>query len=232
MQGTPGDVVVTESTSGLLIEDLMIEGWDDYFTGEETLSAKIGSFTEGLLTSPPLPNGFASINGRVTELEQSGTLTLTYLYQVVGDFTLDDAVTADDIDRLRDLVRDNDLAGDLNNDQQLDESDVDVLVTDILGSVYGDSNLSGTFDSSDLVAVFRAAQYEDDVVGNSTWATGDWDGNGEFDSSDLVFVFEKATYTAAATPAVVPELNAGLLGLVGVGCMLWNRRLFRTDAGR
>ena len=227
LQGTPGDVVVTDSTSGLLNASLMIEGWNDYFIGEETLNAKIGSFTEGLLTSPPLPNGSASINGRITDLEQTGTLELTYLYQVVGDFTLDDEVDSSDIDRLYELVQANDSAGDLNNDQVVDEADVDTLLSDILGSVYGDSNLDGAFDSSDLVAVFRAAEYEDSVARNSTWATGDWDGDGDFGSSDLVFVFQKATYTAAARPAAVPEPCAGLLALVGMGIAIANCRAWR-----
>ena len=38
----------------------------------------------------------------------------------------------------------------------------------------GDSNGDGVFDSSDLILVFEAAEYEDDIEGNSTFEEGDW----------------------------------------------------------
>ena len=64
--------------------------------------------------------------------------------------------------------------------------------------VLGDSNRDGVFDSSDLVAVFTAGEYEDDVAGNSTFEEGDWNGDGDFDSSDLVAAFQAGTYQSAA----------------------------------
>ena len=63
----------------------------------------------------------------------------------------------------------------------------------------GDSNLDGKFDSSDLVAVFSAGEYEDGIDGNSEWAEGDWNNDGDFDSSDLVLAFQSGNYVAAAT---------------------------------
>jgi len=33
-------------------------------------------------------------------------------------------------------------------------------------------------------------EYEDDLVGNSTWEEGDWNADGEFDTSDLVLAFQ------------------------------------------
>ena len=88
---------------------------------------------------------------------------------------------------------------DLTDDGATDRADIDHLVENVLGTVYGDSNLDGIFDSSDLVNVFQSAEYEDDITGNSTWAEGDWDGDGDFTTADLVFVFQKATYSRAAT---------------------------------
>jgi ELWxxDGT repeat protein len=64
----------------------------------------------------------------------------------------------------------------------------------------GDSNNDGKFNSSDLVKVFVANEYEDVIVGNSTFEEGDWNGDGDFDSSDLVYVFQLRTYVAAAKP--------------------------------
>ena len=62
----------------------------------------------------------------------------------------------------------------------------------------GDSNRDGVFNSSDLVFVFQAGEYEDRIAGNSTYEEGDWNGDGEFDSSDLVFAFQAGTYSANA----------------------------------
>jgi hypothetical protein len=72
--------------------------------------------------------------------------------------------------------------------------------------VIGDSNGDGVFDSADLVLIFGAGEYEDDIVGNSTWEEGDWNEDGDFDSSDLVFAFQAATYVSEdAQPAANVE---------------------------
>jgi hypothetical protein len=63
-------------------------------------------------------------------------------------------------------------------------------------AVPGDSNHDGVFSSSDLVLVFMAGEYEDNIQSNSTFETGDWDGDGEFTTSDLVFVFAAGSYVA------------------------------------
>lgn len=62
----------------------------------------------------------------------------------------------------------------------------------------GDSNHDGIFNSSDLVLVFQAGEYEDGINGNSTFEEGDWDGNGDFDTRDFVFAFQAGHYVAAA----------------------------------
>ncbi|MFC1757753.1 tandem-95 repeat protein [Planctomycetota bacterium] len=54
----------------------------------------------------------------------------------------------------------------------------------------GDSNLDGEFNSQDLVLVLQVGEYEDDIVGNSSWAEGDWDCSGDFDSEDLILAFQ------------------------------------------
>ena len=67
-----------------------------------------------------------------------------------------------------------------------------------VADIPGDSNRDGVFDSSDLVQVFAAGEYEDGVAQNSTWEEGDWTGDSEFDSSDLVLAFQAGQYQAAA----------------------------------
>jgi hypothetical protein len=64
----------------------------------------------------------------------------------------------------------------------------------------GDANGDGQFDSTDLVLIFQAGEYEDAIAGNSTWSEGDWTCDGDFDTSDLVAAFQSGNYelTAAA----------------------------------
>jgi hypothetical protein len=83
---------------------------------------------------------------------------------------------------------------DLTGDGAVDQSDVNMLVRDILKTEFGDANLDGEFNSSDLVNVFQRGQYEDEILGNSSWADGDWNGDGEFDSADFVTVFQAGGY--------------------------------------
>jgi hypothetical protein len=74
----------------------------------------------------------------------------------------------------------------------------------------GDANDDGIFDSSDLVAVFQAGEYEDGIPQNSTFAEGDWNGDREFDSGDLVLAFQAGTYVSAAQPAAVAGMGSAL----------------------
>jgi hypothetical protein len=61
----------------------------------------------------------------------------------------------------------------------------------------GDSNLDGIVNSSDLVLVFQAGEYEDLIVSNSTFEEGDWNGDGDFTTSDLVLLMQLGVFVAA-----------------------------------
>ena len=86
---------------------------------------------------------------------------------------------------------------------------------------YGDSNRDGKFNSSDLVTVFAAGEYEDDIAGNSYWTEGDWNSDGDFDTADLVVAFAGGRYEQEAVIKAVPEpssfalLALSLLALLG-----------------
>ena len=64
--------------------------------------------------------------------------------------------------------------------------------------VVGDSNFDGVFDSSDIVLVMQAGEYEDATPNNSTFAEGDWNGDGDFTTSDFVTAFAAGTYVDVA----------------------------------
>ena len=77
-----------------------------------------------------------------------------------------------------------------------DEAEVDIP---------GDANRDGVFNSTDLVQVFQAGEYEDGIAGNSTWEDGDWDNDQEFTTTDLVVAFQAGWYVAAASPVLIPK---------------------------
>jgi hypothetical protein len=89
----------------------------------------------------------------------------------------------------------------------------------------GDVNEDGRFDSSDLVIVFQSAEYEDEIVQNSTYNDGDWDGDFEFTSSDLVLAMQSGIYEGelAATPSADARLRDSIFVAMG--------RVQRQDTG-
>ncbi|MCA9149585.1 MAG: hypothetical protein KDA92_09815 [Planctomycetales bacterium] len=120
-------------------------------------------------------------------------------------------------------------AMDLNADGNVDTLDRDYWVHDLMNLYYGDSNLDGVFDTSDLVLVLQAGQFEDDVVGNATWATGDWSGDLEFSTSDLITAFQDGGFEQGPRSAVaaVPEPASITLALFA-GMLLLNQRRARV----
>lgn len=78
-----------------------------------------------------------------------------------------------------------------------------------LGPIIGDANLDGVFNSTDLVLVWQAGEYEDTIPGNSTWAEGDWNGDGDFNTSDIIKAFQCGSYVngAAAMEADWEEIS-------------------------
>ncbi len=67
-----------------------------------------------------------------------------------------------------------------------------------VSTVSGDANCDGKFNSSDLVQIMQAGEYEDDVSShfehNSTWSEGDFDGDGDFTTRDLVHALQNSVY--------------------------------------
>jgi hypothetical protein len=140
--------------------------------------------------------------------------------ELEGDFNRNGVLDAADLD----LMADARLSGsysaelDLDGDGFIGVDDRSIWLRDLKNTWVGDSDLNGVFDSADFVAVFQAGQYEDAIAGNSTWATGDWDGDKEFTSSDFVFAFVDGGYEQGprAAVAAVPEPSSWLLALFGL----------------
>ena len=131
-----------------------------------------------------------------------------------GDFDGDSDVDANDIDLLCHALRKHQpiAGGDLDSNGAMDPDDFRFLVKENLATNVGDANLDTLFNSSDLVLIFQAGQYEDSETENSGWATGDWNCDGEFDSSDLVVAFRDGSYAQANAVRGKPQhLGAAIL---------------------
>lgn len=149
----------------------------------------------------------------------------------LGDFNGNTILDVDDIDRLSSEVRagTNNSFFDLNSDSLVDDVDRRIWVEELKETYFGDSNLDGQFSSLDLVTVFQAAQYEDQIDGNSTWSTGDWNGDVEFTSRDLVLAFTTGGYEQGprALTQSVPDPGA-----CGFGVLMLLAYLIRCASGR
>lgn len=110
---------------------------------------------------------------------------ISILLSVPGDLSGNLLLDAADIDELASAVRSGSFAPefDLNGDRVLNAADHRYWVEELANTYYGDADLDGEFTSGDLVSIFQAGQYEDSMVNNSSWATGDWNGDREFTSA-------------------------------------------------
>ena len=142
---------------------------------------------------------------------------------IPGDFSANSIVDATDIDLLAEEIRfgGSNRALDLTGETTVDSADHRHWVTQLAGTWYGDSNLDGQFNSRDFVDVFQAGEYEDNIEGNSTWATGDWNGDAEFSSADIVLASQDGGYGAGPiAAAAVPEPSTAWSLLVMACCWM------------
>jgi hypothetical protein len=95
----------------------------------------------------------------------------------------------------------------------------------------GDANIDGVFNSTDLIDVLANGEYEDTIVGNSTWSEGDWTGEGDFDSGDLVVALADGGYVPGATAAVPEPASIWLsaIALVATAVPSLKHRLTRKN---
>lgn len=145
-----------------------------------------------------------------------------------GDFNNDGQLSAADIDQLTTAIRTGsiDTKFDLNGNSTIDAQDRVVWVESLKKTYFGDADLDGQFNSTDLIAVLSGGQYEDSVSQNSTWATGDWDGDAEFTTSDLVAALQGGGYDAGPRAAVsaVPEPTMGAVAALTILGLVARRR--------
>lgn len=160
--------------------------------------------------------------------------TFTFVRVLAGDYNRSGTWDVDDIDDLTQAVRTGDESGkfDLDGNSLVDDNDRVYWVKSLRTTYFGDANLDGQFNSTDLITVLAAGEYEAPLAGNSSWATGDWTGDGKFTSSDLVRALQDGGYEggAAAVAQVVPEPTH--LSAMALVALLAMRRSARREAAR
>jgi uncharacterized protein YjiK len=118
-----------------------------------------------------------------------------------GDIDSDGRLLPADLDVLHDAVNGRITQQlsihDLNGSGTVTDDDVVYFLHIIMGTWYGDANLNGSYDSSDLVLVSAAGEYEDGIPDNSTWIEGDWDGDEDYGTGDLVIALADGGYELA-----------------------------------
>jgi uncharacterized membrane protein len=204
---TPDGAAVWTQADGMrLLQDILVQ---DFGLGEQ-----LAGWT---LRQPFTPSGVTGMSadgqvlvGQGINPQGNREAWIAVLADIPqGDFDWSRGLDVRDIDLLTEMTRvvsPNDTF-DLNNDAVVDELDRRFWVHDLARTWFGDANLDGVFNSTDLVDVFQAGQYEDAQAGNSTWSTGDWNEDGVFGSGDLVAALQDGGYEQGprATVSAVPE---------------------------
>lgn len=147
-----------------------------------------------------------------------------------GDFNYDEQLDQDDVDQLSQAIRsgNHERLYDLNHDWVTNLDDLRNWVTDLRMTYFGDANLDGEFNSSDLVNVFRSGRYESGAAAN--WSEGDWDADGQFGSSDLVIAFSEGGYEQGPRSATaVPEPAGSTLLLICLIALYAQRSGFKSQ---
>lgn len=190
----------------------------------------------------PFEFPFAPDREQTTQLQATGliagrgdgTIVEWSLVRLFGNGDFDDSGSLDgpDIDILSLTIAQNtnDQRYDLDYDGFIDSNDRQIWVHRLANTFFGDANLDGEFNSSDLVSVFQASEYEDELELHSTWATGDWNGDGDFTSRDLVFAFGDGGYEVGhrVTAPHVPEPSS--VALLSIASLMLTRIARETVA--
>ncbi len=156
---------------------------------------------------------FGNVDADVTAsglMKAAGTVTIEWM---PGDFDRDGMLECDDIDQLGAAIRDSstDLMFDINGNGTVESADYRSWITDIKGTILGDSNFDGVVDVIDF-NTWNDNRFSPDTG----WCEGDFDGDSFTDAQDLnVWTANKFT-----TVSVVPE-PPSFAALLPWGLLFW-----------
>ncbi|MCA9167825.1 MAG: sulfatase-like hydrolase/transferase [Planctomycetales bacterium] len=233
--------------TGVVFDDLDGDGF--YDLGEGVGGVRVDSDASAFyaLTSPsgaytlPLSDNGAqqlqfSIDGYspadvavhvVGDRNVKANFRLQDLRNVPGDFNADGVLDVADLNELTQAIRtqSSETRFDVNDDGQVTDGDRTFWVHDLKHTYFGDANLDGLFDTSDLIVVFQSGHYEDQIAANSTWLQGDFTGDSEFDTQDVILAFQDGGFEQGPRAAnAVPEPTSLVLGAIAFMGTVWRRK--------
>jgi hypothetical protein len=223
------DIAFTSSSEGLVVPDRTYSSFS-----QAAMEASNSRVYGGIHWSYDIENGLAAgmAVGHFVAATQLRPLTA----ETAGDFNGDGLLGIDDLTRLSTEIAagNTDAQYDLDQSGLVDLHDRQHWVTELKQTWIGDTDLDGLFDSTDLILVLAAGEYEDATAGNSGWSTGDWDGNGDFESSDLSAALSDGGYQAGFRAAVsaVPEPASCVMlvmALTGIASHLRQRATWKRS---
>lgn len=222
--GTPGSspthVTALKHATGILLSDEDVNTWE-----EASVAIKVPFNSDFLqVTLSALEN--VQDNPVGSEFAGHFADNATLEIYIHGDLNNDGTWNAGDIDKLSSALWTGTTTGrmDINDDGAITMDDRRYWIEVLKNTYYGDSNLDGEFNSTDLIEAMQAGEYEDSITGNSTWVEGDFSGDGEFNSTDLVLALQLGGFEQGPRikPVPVPEpssVTLGIVTMIGVSCL-------------
>jgi hypothetical protein len=141
---------------------------------------------------------------------------------VTGDFNMDGATNAADIDSLWTKYGGSDLWYDMTGDSTVNQNDTNRLIHTTLATEFGDVNLDHKVNFAD----YQTLETYFGTTGTAGWAKGDFDGDKDVDLADYQilaahFGFGESGYSPAP-PVPVPE--PATLSLLAAGVWILSVR--------
>ena len=139
-----------------------------------------------------------------------------------GDMDRDFLLTNRDIDLLAVSILDGLSEADLNADGAVDAADLDFFVRGVLSTAFGDANLDGRVDGSDLLRL------QANLGRLGGWYDGDFNGDGLVTLADQGLLqgnlgFDAAPYPTFADAILIPQPAAGTVPLAAVALVFGHR---------
>ena len=146
-------------------------------------------------------------------------IELTVGDRLIGDFDFDGTLTAADIDQLCSALGGADLSFDISGDGQVDMDDVDQLVLDEIGTLFGDANLDGVVDGIDFT-LWNDGKFQS----GQGWATGDFDCDMTTDGRDFLVWNDNKFQSADVHAVPEPGLWMPIWSILSFVQIPWLRR--------
>lgn len=204
----------------------LLDGRDPHIVEDNFVSGTVNAIA-------PADTSFARIALLFIQLNNEGgsvifdDASLSRL-SLAGDYNDSGTHESEDIDLLFDEIPGNVPPTGVRFDGVIDSDDADVLVRDILGTNYGDTDLDRDVDTSDLVN--SIINFTGAGITGKLWQDGDTDGDRDVDTGDVTMAIINFTGAhSSSNVTAVPESSTLISILIGLmNSVIFGRRKNRS----